>query len=166
MNSLSKDIKLFQKQLKSGELQRAYKATLSYVEDLRNHIKNSHLEIAVSSLKQGNLDASYFSIITAQLKQYDLKIAIIFNYNSFSFEAWLVGRNKKATEAYYETFAKKRWPKYKISAKRKGFHSIMSYELSDEVDLENTKKQTSQIDKKLSKFIKDIESHLTKEQSN
>lgn len=166
MNSLSKDIKIFQKHLKSGELQRAYKATLCYLQNLRNHLKSKHPKYTISSLNQGNLDVSYFSIITPLLKQYDLKIAIIFNYNSFSFEAWLVGRNKKVTEAYYETFNKRRWPKYKKSEKRQGFYSIMSCELTGEVDLENTIKITGQINKTLNKFIKDIESHLTKEQGN
>lgn len=63
--------------------------------DLRIHFKNRYPNYSISGLYQGYLDMTYFAIVPPALKQRDLKIAIVFNYDAFRFEAWLAGTNRQ-----------------------------------------------------------------------
>lgn len=82
-----------QGQLRNGAIQRAYRALLSYMMELRIRFKNKYPDSSVSALYQGYMDMTYFAVSPPSLKQRDLKIAIVFNYEAFRFEAWLSGRS-------------------------------------------------------------------------
>lgn len=85
MHLLQKDIEAFRRQLRSGAIQRAYRALLSYMMGLRTHFKNKYPDSTVSALYQGYMDMTYFAIAPPPLKQRDLKIAIVFNYQPTEF---------------------------------------------------------------------------------
>src|SRR5512138_753389 len=95
MHSIQEDVEELQKQLKKGKIQKAYRALLSYMMGLRTHFANKYGESSVSGLYQGYMDMTYFALFPSSLKSLDLKIAIVFNYDAFRFEAWLAARNRK-----------------------------------------------------------------------
>ena len=114
MQSNQDDIEEFRRLLGKGSIKRAYRALLSYMVRLRAHFENDLADCAVSDLYQGCMDLTYFAIFPTLLKQHNLKIAIVFNYDAFRFEAWLAGRNRKVQQQYWELFKSRPWPKYRV----------------------------------------------------
>jgi len=99
MHSIEEDMIELRRQLGKGSIQRAYGALLSYMMGLRTHFANKY---AVSDLYQGYMDMTYFALFPASLKRRDLKVAIVFNYAAFRFEAWLAASNRKVQRQYWE----------------------------------------------------------------
>jgi hypothetical protein len=62
MYSMRKDIEELQGQLRKGDIQRAYRALLSYMMGLRTHFKNNLSGSTVSGLYQGYMDMTYFAL--------------------------------------------------------------------------------------------------------
>ena len=91
MSSIKKDMEEFRVQLEKGSIQKAYRALLSYMMRLRTHFKNNLDDITVSGLYQGYMDMTYFALFPSLLRHRNLKIGIVFNYETFGFEAWLAG---------------------------------------------------------------------------
>src|SRR5512144_929526 len=104
MASMRADTDAFQRELKKGAVQRAYKALLSYMLGLRTHFTKSHADFIVSGLYQGYMDMTYFALFPPSLKERGLKIAIVFNYDAFRFEAWLAAANRKLQRQCWEQF--------------------------------------------------------------
>ncbi len=109
MNSIREDFETFRRQLEKGPVKRAYRALLAYMLGLRNHFKNGDPGYAVSGLYQGYMDMTYFALFPPKLKSRGLKIAIVFNYEAFRFEAWLSGKNQAVQRQYWELFREGRW---------------------------------------------------------
>ena len=128
MHSIRKDMQEFHGQLRNGAIQRAYRALLSYMMELRIHFKGKYPDSSVSALYQGYMDMTYFAVSPPSLKQRDLKIAIVFNYEAFRFEAWLSGRNRSVNRKYWETFKVRKWPAYRVVTPAKGVDSIVECE--------------------------------------
>ena len=93
MPSIQEDMNEFRSQLRTGSIQKAYKTLLGTMLDLRIHFQNRYPGYSISGLYQGYMDMTYFAIVPPSLKLRSLKIAIVFNYEAFRFEAWLAGRN-------------------------------------------------------------------------
>ena len=64
--------------------------------DLRTHFKDRYPKYSVSGLYQGYLDMTYFAVVPPSFKRRGLKIAIVFNYGAFRFEAWLAATAQAA----------------------------------------------------------------------
>jgi hypothetical protein len=161
MYSIQKDIEEFQGQLKNGAIQRAYGALLSFMMGLQSYFKKKHSDFHVSSLYQGYMDMTYFAISPPSLKQRDLKLAIVFNYEAFCFEAWLAGKNRKINQHYWELFKDKKWPGYRIVTPGKGVDSIVECDLVHRLDLNDTEALTKRIETGTEAFIEDIERILS-----
>ena len=116
MHSIREDMEEFREQLRNGSIQRAYTALLSYMMGLRTHFKNSYPDSAVSGLYQGYMDMTYFALFPPTLKRRNLKIAMVFNYEAFRFEAWLAGSNRKVQRQYWEMFRDSQWTNYRVIA--------------------------------------------------
>jgi len=71
---------------------------------LRTHFASKYGDPAVSGLYKGYMDMTYFALFPPSLKRLDLKIAIVFNYEAFRFEAWLAARNRKVQRQYWDDF--------------------------------------------------------------
>ena len=100
MQSIQEDMNELRMQLRTGALQKAYKALLGYMLDLRTHFQIRYPGYSISGLYQGYMDMTYFAIIPPSLKQRNLKIAIVFNYDAFNSKAGFVeptGRFKRST---------------------------------------------------------------------
>lgn len=162
MQSLQKDMDSLKEQLEIGFIQKAYRALISFMMGLRTHFANKHGDQTVSALYQGYLDMTYFALFPASLKHRDLKVAIVFNYDAFKFEAWLVARNRKIQRQYWELFKDSSWAEYRVVTPAVGIDSIIECDLAREFDLGNPDLLTSEIERATDAFINNIERYLSR----
>ncbi len=165
MQSIKEDMQEFRGQLEKGSIQKAYRALLSYMMGLRTHFKNSYRDFEVSGLYQGYMDMTYFALVPPSLKHRNLKIAIVFNYGAFRFEAWLAGSNRKVQRQYWELFKGSQWPEYRIVTPARGIDSIVECDLAKDFDLSFPEVLTSSIEKSTATFIDDMERYLSGHES-
>jgi hypothetical protein len=144
-------------QLRSGTIQRAYRALLGYMMDLRAHFKHRHPDYSISGLYQGYLDMTYFAVVPPAFKRRGLKIAIVFNYGAFRFEAWLAAANRQVQRKYYEQLRDTQWSEYRVVAPATGVDSIVECGLAEHIDFASPDDMTATIEKKAGNFIKDME---------
>ena len=144
-------------QLKTGALQKAYKILLGYMMDLRIHFQKRYPSYSISGLYQGYMDMTYFAIIPPSLKRRSLKIAIVFNYDAFRFEAWLSGTNRQVQRKYWELFRDSRWTDYRVVTPAKGIDSIIECDLAEGTAFGDPGSLTASIEKSTVKFINDID---------
>lgn len=164
MHPIQADAEELRRQLEQGEIQRAYKALLSYMMGLRTRFENSYGDSAVSGLYQGYLDMTYFALFPPSLKRRDLKVAIVFNYAAFRFEAWLGARNRKVQRQYWELFKDSQWTDYRVVTPAPGIDSILECDLAKDFDFSDPEGLTSSIEVTAAAFIGDIERFLSEHQ--
>jgi len=160
MHSIQEDMAELRRQLGKGSIQKAYRALLSFMMGLRTHFKNSYAGADVSGLYQGYMDMTYFALFPPSLRQRDLKIAIVFNYDAFRFEAWLAGNNRKVQRQYWELFRDSQWPEYRVVTPARGIDSIVECDLAKEFDFGDPDALTSRIETAAAAFIADMERFL------
>ena len=163
MKSLQENMAEFRKQLEMGSIQKAYLGLIEYMMSLKNHFSNKYPDYSTpGSLYNGYMDMTYFSILPKSLKDRDLKIAIVFLYDTFRFEIWLSGKNKRVLEKYWKIINKSGWDKYKVVEPVKGVDSVVEHILVDSPDFSDLDSLTKQIEQGALEFIQDIESFLAK----
>jgi len=163
MGSFHEYINEYKKQLGKGAIQVAYKGLMGYILDLRTHFKNKYPDYFVSgSIYYGYMDMTYFPIFPKTLKDRNLKIAIVFLHETCRFEVWLAGVNKQVQSKYWKIFKESDWNKYHIVSTIKSADSILEHILVENPDFRDLDKLTKQIERETMKFIKDIESFLSK----
>ena len=91
-----------------------------------------------------------------------MKIAIVFIHETFRFEVWLAGYNKRVQTKYWKLFKESDWNKYHIPSTTKGVDSIIEYILVENPDFSDLDTLTKQIEKGTLKFINDVEDFLSK----
>jgi hypothetical protein len=156
----------FRKQLKRGYIQKAYKELMEFIMDLKTHFKDKYPGYSVSgSLYNGYMDMTYFAFSPQSLRQHNLKVAIVFNYDLFRFEVWLAGKNRQIQQQYWTRFKESGWNKYHIVATTKGVDSIVEHTLADDPDFDDQNSLTKQIETETMSFIRHIEDFLGKQQS-
>lgn len=161
MTSMQEDMEALRKQLGQGTLQRAYRALLSYMLGLRAHFVNKYGEAAVSGLYQGYMDMTYFALFPPALKRLDLKVAVVFNYEAFKFEAWLAARNRKVQRQYWERFKESQWDEYRLVTPAAGIDSIIECDLAKGLDFSNPDALAARIEDDLTPFIESVENFLS-----
>ena len=164
LHSIRKDMEEFRRELAKGSIRKAYRALLSYMMGLRTHFKNNLAGSTVSGFYQGHMDMTYFALFPSSLKHRNLKIAIVFNYDAFRFEAWLAGRNGKVQRQYWKLFKSSQWPEYRVVTPAKGIDSILECDLATGFDLDDSDALTRSIETATLAFIDDIERFLAKHQ--
>ena len=105
---------------------------------------------------------TYFSFFPESLKKRKLKVGILFVHETFRFEIWLFGINKQIQAKYWKLFKESGWNKYHIISTTKGVDSIIEYILVDNPDFSDLDTLTEKIERATLKFIKDVESFLSK----
>jgi hypothetical protein len=165
MHTTQEDILEFRRQLRSGSIQKAYRALLDYMMQLRMHFKKSYPKYSVSGLYQGYLDMTYFAIVPPSFKHRNLKIAIVFDYEAFRFEAWLAARNRQVQRKYWEQFRDSRWPEYRVVTPAIGVDSIIECDLADRFDVRRLDALTASMEKKTARFIKDVDRFLSEHET-
>jgi hypothetical protein len=165
MQSTQEDMNELRMQLRTGAIQKAYKTLLGYMMDLRIHFQNRYPSYSISGLYQGYLDMTYFAIIPPSLKHRNLKIAIVFNYEAFRFEAWLSGANRQIQRKYWELFRDSHWAEYRVVTPAKGVDSIIECNLAEDFDFGNLDSLTASIEENTVTFINKIEKFLSTHES-
>jgi hypothetical protein len=158
------DIEEFREQLGQGSIQKAYRALISFMMGLRTDFSNEYGDSAVSALYQGYMDMTYFAIFPPALKALGLKVAIVFNYEAFRFEAWLAARNRKVQRLYWELVKESRWSEYRVVEPAEGIDSIVESDLAKDFDMSDPDALTSNIKSGIVEFINDIERFLSEHQ--
>jgi hypothetical protein len=162
MESFHEYMTEYRKQLKKGGIKKAYKGLMEYIMDLRIHFKNKYPGYFVSgSIYYGYMDMTYFSFFPKSLKLRKLKIAIVFNHDTFKFEVWLAGYNKQIQTKYWKLLKESNWNKYHIPSAIKGFDSIIEFIIVDNPDFRDLDALTKQIEEGTLKFIGDVENFLS-----
>jgi hypothetical protein len=162
MHSLREDTEELRRQLGKGSIQRAYRALLSYMMGLRTHFENNYGDYSVSGLYQGYMDMMYFAVVPPSLKGRDLKVAIVFNYDAFRFEAWLAARNRNVQRQYWELFRESQWNEYRVVAPASGIDAIVECDLAGDFDLGDPDTLTARIEPAVVAFIADVEWFLSR----
>jgi len=160
MQSIQEDMNELRGQLGTGAIQKAYRALLGYMMDLRTRFKNRYPSYSISGLYQGYMDMTYFAIVPPSLKHRDLKIAIVFNYEAFRFEAWLAGTNRQVQRKYWELFRDSR-SEYRVVTPAKGVDSIIECNLAEDFDFGDLDTLTASIEENAVEFINDVERFLS-----
>ncbi len=162
MNSLQECMNVFQKQLREGTIQVAYRGLMDYIMNLKIHLKKRYPDYFVSgSLYVGYMDMTYFSFTSPALKDRNLKIAVVFNYDAFRFEVWLGGYNKQVQEEYWKLFKESNWKKYHLVPGTEGFDSILEYTLVENPYFDEPDRLTKQIEEGTLQFINDVNDFLS-----
>ena len=161
MHSIQEDMAELRRQLGKGSIQTAYGALLAYMMGLRTHFQNSYGDSAVSGLYQGYMDMTYFALFPTWLKRRDLKVAIVFNYGAFRFEAWLTARNRKVQRQYWELFRDSQWNEYRVVAPATGIDSIVECDLASDLNLGDPDALTARIETATAAFVGAIERFLS-----
>ena len=164
MQPLQEDIHELRRQLKKGSIQRAYKGLLEYMMDLRTLFMSKYTSGGVSGLYQGYMDMTYFALFPKSLKRRDLKIAVVFNYEAFRFEAWLAGRNRKIQQKYWEVFKDYHWNECRLVEPAKGVDAIVECTLADDLEVGDLDALTMSIENATFRFIDRIEGYLSEHQ--
>lgn len=165
MDSIQEYMREYKKQLDRGYIQKAYHGLMKYIMDLRVHLKNKYPEYFVSGIYYGYMDMTYFSFSPKSLKNRNLKIAIVFVHETFKFEVWLAGSNKKVQKRYWELIKEGNWKEYHIPSTIKGVDSILEHVLVDEPDFSDLDGLTHMVKTGSLKFIEDVVDFLSKHDS-
>jgi len=153
----------YKKQLKKGDIKEAYRGLIQYFKDLRSHFNNKYPDFLVSNnIYPGYMDLTYFHFFPKSLKPLKLKIVVLFIHETFRFEVWLAGNNKKVQKEYLNLFIESNWNKYHLASTTKGVDSILDHVLIDNPNFRELDTLTKQIERGTLKFVNDVETFLSK----
>jgi hypothetical protein len=153
----------YKKQMKKGDIIKAYSGLMQYIMDLRTFLQKKYPDYIVSgNIYQGYMDMTYFSFFPESLKRRKLKVGIVFIHETCRFEVWLFGYNKSVQTKYWKLIKDSNWNKYRIVPTTKGFDSIIEHNLVDNPDFSNLDGLTKQIESGTLQFIADVENFLSK----
>jgi hypothetical protein len=163
MGSFSESMNEFKQQLEKGAIQEAYQGLMQYFRDLRTHLRDEYPHYSVSgSIYYGYMDMTYFSLFPESLKRRRLKIAIVFAYDTFRFEVWLSGSNRKVQSRYWKLLKESDWSKYDLASNPMREDHVVGHILVSHPDFADLDALTSQIERGTLEFIKDVEAALSK----
>ena len=163
IDSFQENMTEYKKQIQKGSIVKAYRGLMEYIMHLRTYLGKKYTDYNVpSNIYFGYMDMTYFSIIPKSFKDKKLKIAIVFNYETFGFEVWLSAINKNVLTKYWKLVKEKNWDKYRIVKPGKGIDSILEYNLVNDPDFSNLDALTKKIERGTLNFIKDVENFLSK----
>lgn len=131
MAPISDDLTQLQDQLRRGAVQRAYGSIISAMSQLRSHFVARDGERAVSALYQGVFDMTYFALFPPALKSRGLKLAIVFDYESFTFEVWLAARNRALQRRYWQLLRDGGWSAHRLVEPASGIDAIVERDVAD-----------------------------------
>lgn len=156
MDKINSLISEYQLQLQKGVIQRAYKEILGFISGLKIHLKRKYPEYQFSGLYQGYMDMTYFSFTPVELKERNLKIALVYLHEENRFEAWLSGVNRSVAEEYIQNLKDLDHMGYMISKTPLGVDYITSRVLTDKPDFDDPKKLAEEIEIRSLSFIRNM----------
>ncbi|KPL76863.1 hypothetical protein ADN00_09675 [Ornatilinea apprima] len=162
MPSLPEAMQEFKAQLQRGVVQQAYRGLMDYLMTLKTYLKTRYPDYFVSGgLYQGYMDMAYFSFHPEAFKRRGLKIAVVFNFDTFAFEVWLGGYNKQVQAQYWALFQQSGWNQYPLVPSLKGEDAIVTHTLVETPDFNDLDALTQRIEAGTLTFIGEIEAFLS-----
>lgn len=107
------------------------------------------------------MDMTYFSFTPESFKKRQLKVAIVFVYETFHFEAWLAAVNKQVQAKYWLLIKDSGWDKYHLVPGVAGKDGIIECVLVADPDFSDPADLTQRIEAGTLKFIEDVENFLS-----
>ncbi len=161
MESLQESMNELRVQLGKGLIQKAYQGLMDYIRDLRNYLKKKYPDYTVpGNIYYGYMDMTYFSVIPEFLKLQKLRIAIVFDYETFRFEVWLSGFNRDIQEKIWKLIKESGWDKYKTTTDPRRDDYIVSQILINDPDFSDLDGLTTQIEQGVLDFTADVEEFI------
>ncbi|MDD3307835.1 MAG: hypothetical protein PHO29_12170 [Acetobacterium sp.] len=152
MKTLNERIAAYTQQLRLGEIQIAYKGILEFIGKLRAVFIKKYPHYDVSSIYQGYLDMSYFSLSTKPLKDKGLKIAIVYLHEKGSFEVWLSARNRDIARTH-QSILDRLSDEINVFHDKNNQDAIIEYVLTCTPDFEDQAQLINTIDHGVEKFV-------------
>ena len=154
MESLTEYMNEYKKQMEKGYIQKAYQGLMSYVMALRGYFQNKYPDYFLSgNIYYGYMDMTYFSFSPKTLKERNLKVAIVFIHETFSFEVWLSGYNRNVQKQYWSCSGKAVGINtHCASRQRRRFH-LRAY-LVENPDFSDTDKLTAEIERSVGVYCR------------
>ena len=162
MKTLNQLISDYTCNLKQGEVQIAYKVIMEFISKLRGNFVKRYPDCDISSIYQGYMDMSYFSISSELLKQKGLKIAIVYLHEKGYFEVWLSARNREISKQYYSEFHDKIFDGITIFHDINNQDAIIESALTLSPNFEEQELLTDIIVQGVEQFITTVNNHLTR----
>ncbi len=156
MKDLNEYVIAYQKQLQEGKIQIAYKGIMSFMGNLKSYLSDMHSDYLVGALYFGYMDMTYFAITTTELKDKQLKIAVVYLHQENCFELWLSATNKKIQAQYIDKLKDKDLKGYKLSVSQPGIDSIIESRIIDHPNFNELTSLKVELDILTQDFIKDI----------
>lgn len=156
MQTLNNSIREYSAQLQKGQIQEAYKGIMSFMSVLKTHLQSRYPQYVVSGLYPGYMDMTYFAFTPPELKDQNLKIAIVYLHKENRFELWLGGSNRKVQAEYIEFFKEKDIAPYKLSHVSPGVDSIIESIVSEQPDFDDAESLMQNIEEKIVEFAEKI----------
>jgi hypothetical protein len=161
MESFQESMNEYRKQLEKGVIQKAYRGLMEYFMELKTYFKNKYPDYFVSgSIYYGYMDMTYFSFFPKSLKDRNLKVAVVFVYETFRFEVWLAGYNKQIQTKYWKLMKESGWNKYPLVSTTEGADAIIENILVADPDFSDLDSLTKQIEHGALEFIVEVEGFL------
>ena len=130
----------YKKILQSTDLQKYYQEFVKFFRGLRTYLADNLSEYKFTgNIVENNMDYSYFQFSNDDLQSKGLKFVIAFTHNTFEYEIWLSGMNRKIQINYHGKLSKAKH-KYKMSPDPNRFDYILKEKLFDEVDYDDCEK--------------------------
>lgn len=156
MKDLNEYVIAYQKQLQEGKIQIAYKGIMSFMGNLKSYLSDMHSDYLVGALYFGYMDMTYFAVTTTELKDKQLKIAVVYLHQENCFELWLSATNKKIQAQYIDKLKDKDLKGYQLSVSQPGIDSIIESRIIDHPNFNELINLKVELDKLTQKFIEDI----------
>lgn len=153
LKALNKLINEYTHYLQQGELQTAYKGIIEFVCKLKTDFAKKYPNYNVSSVYQGYMDMTYFSLSTETLKDKDLKIAIVYMHEKGAFEAWLSARNRDIAKKYDSALDLSILNNINLFHDEKNLDAIVEYSLVSTPNFDNQALLTQSIELGVEKFL-------------
>jgi hypothetical protein len=158
IQSLNDSVKEYTVQLQKGDIQQAYKGIMTFMSILRKHLESKYLEYSMSGVYFGYMDMTYFAFTPIELKEKDLKVAIVYLHVENRFDVWLGGVNRKIQGEYIQRLKEKDMGDYRLSQVAPGVDSIIEQVLVILPDFDDQEELVGVLEEGVLKFISNIRS--------
>lgn len=157
---IEEDLAQLRDQLGRGALRRAYGSIVGYMSQARSHFVARDGERAVSALYQGVFDMTYFALFPPALKSRGLKLAIVFDYESFSFEVWLAARNRALQRRYWQLLRDCGWSGDRLVEPAAGVDAIIEHDVASASELADPESLTVRIEAAAGELLDELVAFL------
>jgi len=103
---------------------------------------------------------TYFALFPEALKRRNLKLAIVFNYQTFRFEVWLAARNRQLQRRYWELLLDAGYEKHRLVKPGMGVDAIVEAVLAADYSLDAADRLTAEIVEGVAVFERGIVAFL------